>query len=255
MIPRMPDNFKGTTLKKTKYILNTPRKWTNEEINWVKDLKEKGYSIKDISESIERDLVSTSIKLKRLQKKDKNYNSKNINLKYSENLNFFNLIKPLSVLDLYAANSWYKDKIEVITNDKDSQFNCNFNLDALKCLTKLYSENYKFDLIDLDPFGSAFDCFDLSIKMAEKGLIITFGEFGHRRFRRLDFVQYRYDIYDFENFKKENMIKKVLNIGLSNKKKLNEISTIQYGNIFRTYFQIEKIKITSQWGEKNDDLS
>ena len=54
--------------------------------------------------------------------------------------------------------------------------------------------NYRFDLIDIDPFGSAYDCFDLSIKIAEKGLIITYGEMGHIRWKRLDYVNRIYNI-------------------------------------------------------------
>ena len=62
----------------------------------------------------------------------------------------------------------------------------------------------KFDLIDLDPFGSAYDCFDLAIKMAKKGLCITLGELGHKRWKRLDFVSSHYGIDNIDNLTLSN---------------------------------------------------
>ena len=102
-------------------------------------------------------------------------------------------------------------------------------------------ENSKFDLIDLDPFGSAFDCFDLSIEMARKGLIITLGEIGHKRWKRLDFVRRHYDITSLDDFTSENIVKEIIKIGERNKKKLTPIFLNNYRNISRVYFKIEKL--------------
>ena len=41
-------------------------------------------------------------------------------------------------------------------------------LDFSKNIINMSSLNKKFDVVDLDPFGSAFDCFDLAIKIASK---------------------------------------------------------------------------------------
>ena len=54
-------------------------------------------------------------------------------------------------------------------------------MDALKfCCYEYYCGN-QYDLIDIDPFGSVYDCLELAIKMAKKGIIVTYGEYGHKR--------------------------------------------------------------------------
>jgi len=71
-------------------------------------------------------------------------------------------------LDVYAADCYYK-KFNInkyITNDKDIKRDTDYHMDAFGFISKFY--NNKFDIVDLDPFGSAFDCFDLSIKIAQK---------------------------------------------------------------------------------------
>ena len=120
-------------------------------------------------------------------------------------------------------------------------------MDALKCLCLLYSQNKKFDLIDLDPFGSAFDCFDLSIKMARKGLCVTLGEMGHRFWKRLDFVSKRYDIHELDDFTSDNLIKTIQCIGIQNKKQLIVYRKCDWHNISRVWFIIEPYKEVSQW--------
>ena len=104
---------------------------------------------------------------------------------------------------------------------------------------KYYKE---YDIIDLDPFGSAYDCFDLAIKMAKKGLIITFGELGHKRFKRLDFVRRYYGIETLEDFTTDNLIKHIIKIGERNKKILKPIYVKEWRNISRVYFRIENTK-------------
>jgi tRNA G26 N,N-dimethylase Trm1 len=106
-----------------------------------------------------------------------------------------------------------------------------------------YSKNNKYDLVDLDPFGSAYDCFDLAIKMATKCLIITFGELGHKRFKRLDYVSRHYDINNINDFTTDNLIKEVIKIGKRNKKELTPVFIKDWRNISRVYFEINNIKI------------
>jgi hypothetical protein len=112
---------------------------------------------------------------------------------------------------------------------------------------KLYYEGAKFDLIDIDPFGSAYDCFDLCVKMAKKGLIITLGEIGHKRWKRLDFVRSHYGIEKLEDFTSNRIVDEIIKIGARNKKKLIPIFLNDYRNISRVYFKIETLKITEQW--------
>ena len=113
----------------------------------------------------------------------------------------------------------------------------------------------KYDLIDLDPFGSAYDCSDLAIKMARKGLYVTLGEMGHKRWKRLDYVKTRYGINNLDDFTSDNLIKKIQEIGIQNKKKLNVFACKDWQNISRVWFVIEPYKETSQWEDKNFDES
>lgn len=99
-------------------------------------------------------------------------------------------------------------------------------------------------MVDLDPYGGAFDCFDLAIKIATKGIAITFGELGHIRWRRFDYVRSRYGISFIEDFIVDNLIKKVILIGESNKKKLTPIFDCKLNKGHRVYFKIEKTRVS-----------
>jgi len=245
----MPSEYKGDKIEKTEYTKTAPRRWTDKELEWCKQLKKEGYTNKEVAESVDRTIVSVRIKLKREKKKNGTYNAPHKDKKYQTNTNFMEYLQPNSVLDLYSANSYYKryDNIDLTTNDINESFDTDYNLDAHKLICKLYYDNKKYDLIDLDPFGSAFDSFDLAIKMAQKGLIITFGEMGHKRFKRLDYVSRYYDIYKLEDFNIDNLISYVQNIGIRNKKKLSVVYKKEWKNIARVYFEIAEHKITEQW--------
>ena len=241
---KLPDEYKGQFIKNGGLTTHQPRKWTEKEIEFAIDMKEKNFTIKEIAEALDRDLVQVQIKMKRISKNNNTYNFKHKEDKYFYNELFLNEIKPKSVLDLFSgAYSFYEDKVEELyTNDINEKFNTYYNCKAEKLVCKLHFEGCKFDLIDIDPFGSAYDCFDISIKMAKKGLIITFGELGHLRFKRIDYVQRMYGINSMQDFTIENLIKEVQNIGIRNKKNLIPVHTRNWKNIARVYFKIEKLK-------------
>lgn len=156
------------------------------------------------------------------------------------------------MLDLFAGVSWYKDRgLEtLVTNDKDQRFDTTWHADALLCLAGEFVDGQRYDIVDLDPYGSAYDCFDLAIKTAKKGLIVSFGEWGHKRWKRYDFVRPRYGISGDETFTPEAFIEEVQRLGAINKKKLNVTDSVKYNNFLRVYFSIEKLKITEQWREE-----
>lgn len=255
-IPIMPDEYKGNFRKKNKYNDDVAREWTNDEIKWCLNLKEKGFTIKEIAQSIDRGTTSVSIKMKRLSKKNDNYNTNHIDEKYEINKLFFDIIKPKTILDVYCGTkSYWKNNtnVAVTTNDKDDSIEADFHLDALKFLCLLYADGKKYDLIDLDPFGTSYECFDLAIKMANKGIIITLGEMGHKRFKRFDFVRNAYGINNIDNFNSLNMIKEIKRIGLINKKKLTIEFIKDWNGISRVWLSIEKYKSTEQWNNKFED--
>jgi|LUMV01.1.fsa_nt_gb hypothetical protein len=239
---KLPEKYKGNKKKNGGYTHNTPRSWTKEEIGWAEMLKKKGLNIKSIAKCLDRDVVSVSVKMKRLQKKDGiSYNDKHRGEKYETNKKFLELIKPKSVLDLYAgATSYYFKKTKRLTsNDIMVECDTSYNMDSFKLICKLYSEGEKYDLIDLDPFGSAFDCFDIALKMAKKGIIITFGEYGHKRWGRLDFLGQRYDMKTTQDIAADKFVKKIKQIAKRNKKKVLPVYIKEWRNIVRIYFKIK----------------
>lgn len=261
MIEKMPDEYKGQVGKITDYVNSAPREWTKKEIEWLLEKHSQGFSTEEIAYSMGRTQVSVSIKLKRLKKKNDSYNEKHLEEKYDFNFAFLEKIEPKTILDLYCGEkSFWKNNTncDVVTNDIDKNIVADYHADALKTLCALYSIGNKYDLIDLDPFGSAYDCFDLAIKMASKGICITLGELGHKRWKRLDFVERFYGITNFESLTIENLIKHIQNIGLRNKKKLNVIFKKEWQNIGRVWFEIEPIKILEPQNKKpkkNEQIS
>lgn len=245
----MPVEFYGEVKKGSVYVKSSPRAWTENELQWVIESMEKGYSVAQIAKSIGRTDISVAVKVKRLGKKTDTYNDANRNLKYTANLNYLNLISPKSVLDVYAANSYYKQhpEIELIDNDKDSKFDTKYHLDGLRFLCAMYQDNRKFDVVDLDPYGSAYDCFDLALKIAKKGIVVSFGEWGHKRWKRYDFVRPRYGISNNEEFTTDAFIQEIQRIAQTNHKQLEVVDSLKYANFVRIYFKISKLKITEQW--------
>ena len=255
MIPKMPEEYKGKVNKNGGYTSSSPRKWTLEELAWIEDLINKGYSNKDIAESVDRTVTSVAIKVKRLGKKDGSYNADHVLEKYEINKKFLDDIDPITALDCYAGEKdFYFDTLQYksLSNDINRDYDTTYHMDAFKLLCKLYSEDNKFDLIDLDPYGSAYDCFDLAIKMAQKGIVITFGELGHKRWKRLDFVSRYYGITCLDDFTLQNLINHVQMIGQRNKKNLIVCYQKEWRNIARVWFKIEPLKIIDQWKGKVD---
>jgi hypothetical protein len=249
----MPDEFKGKIMKRSQEKKSNPRRWTDKELEWCKSLREEGFNNKKIAQSVDRTKVSVRIKLKRELKKNGNYNAPYRDKKYKVNGDFMEYLNPNSVLDAYASSNPYYNRyndVDLTTNDINDKFDTDYNMDAHNLLCYLYYKNNKYDLVDLDPFGSAFDCFDLAIKMARDGLIITFGEMGHKRFKRLDFVRRYYGIDDLDDFTVDSLISTVQDIGARNKKKLTVVHKKSWRNISRVYFKIDKLKITEQWDKE-----
>ena len=253
-IPMMPQEYRGKSLSKGDYTKTIPQKWTKEEIEWVKKLKTDGYSISEIAESTGRSEVSIQIKLKRLGKSENKYNARHVVEKYEVNEKFLNEINPTNVLDVYTGEKDFYQNYERITNDKNENIKADYHLDALQFVCLMYSQGKKFDFVDLDPFGSSYDCFDLAIKMAKKGIAITLGELGHKRWKRLDFVSSRYDINSLEEFTIEKIIAHIQKIGVHNKKNLIVYDFKEWQHIGRVWFKIEPLKITSQWSDSNESL-
>lgn len=253
-IPSMPAEYVGSVSVHNGEYVSESREWTKQEIEWVSELRSRGWSAADIAESIGRTEASVSIKLKRIGKSNKTYNSDHIADKYRTNRAYLKQVHPKTLLDMFAGeHSWWKqnsDGTTVTTNDQNTAFHTDYNERAEMLIHRLYYEGLKYDVIDLDPFGSAFDCLDLAIKMAQRGIIITLGEMGHKRFKRLDFVRRYYGITSLEDFTTQRIVEEIQRIGARNKKLLTPVFIKEWRMISRVYFTIQPLKITEQWEKK-----
>jgi hypothetical protein len=236
------------------YIKTDPKKWNDQEVQQLLELV-KTHTNQQVADIMGRNLISIKAKLKKVRKKLGEYNEKHLQEKYELNDKFMEILKPKTILDAFSGKTSYYEKYQnakITTNDINENNKAQYHLDYLKLLCKLYYENNKYELVDLDPYGSAYDGIDLAIKMATRGFIITLGEIGHKRFSRLDFVRNRYGIQNLNEFTIDKMIEKVKAIGLANKKKLIIVFQGNWQNISRVYFLIENIKITEQWDKKKE---
>lgn len=231
----MPNEYKGKLLKHNPLVINQPRQWTKEEIEWATNLRNEGYTVKEIAYSLDRDYTQVSIKMKRIAKTLGEYNVKHAAEKYLTNAEFYHHLKPKTILDLYAGKQsyWLVHTEKVYSNDKNVQFTKNNSyLPAMKLIELLKWEWVKYDLIDIDPFGSGVEEFRQAVPLANKGIILTLGEMGHVRFKRLDFVSKHYGIKTLEEFTVENIVDKILN----EFKELNVWRICKWQNIARVYF-------------------
>jgi hypothetical protein len=247
----MPKEFYGELKTSTEFVKSVPRAWTNNELQWCLDSLKSGFTVREISEAIGRTEISVQVKLKRMTKTDDSYNDKNRGLKYAANQFFLDTVQPKTVLDVFAGNSFYKnvEGLTVTDNDKDEKFDTAYHLDALKLLCSFYVEGKKFDVIDIDPYGSAYECFDLALKMAKKGVVVSFGEWGHKRWKRYDFVRPRYGIDGADGFVADAFISEFQRIALLNHKTATVFDVLQYGNFLRVYFVLDRFKTVEQWGK------
>lgn len=247
---RLPVEYVGEMKMNGGYTKSQPRAWTEEEIKWMFMLRSKGRNPEYIAECLDRSVVSVSIKLKREGKKNGTYNDLHRDDKYATNKLFLDEVSPSSVLDIYSGmKSWWKSNCsgEVLTNDLNPEADSMYHEKAEYLIHKLYYEGMSFDLVDLDPFGSAYDCFDCAIKMARKAIVITYGEMGHRRFNRLDFVRRHYGIESMEEYTIGRLIDETVKIGLRSKKLLTPRYIRNYPGISRVYYTVETFKVTEQW--------
>lgn len=237
---KLPQEHIGEKLTPNGLTKNQPRRWTTQEESHALLLREKGLTNHQIAFCLERDVVQVGIKIKRLLKKTGEYNDRHQQDKYQTNDLFLALLQPSTVLDLFAGpDSYYHDKVEeVYTNDVNPDYGTYYNERAEVLAATLANEGQTFDLVDVDPFGAAFDCLESALQLADRGLVVTFGELGHRRWKRLDYVGPRYGIAKVEEFTAEYLAKFVQGAGEKYGKKLDLIFLRKWHNIARAYYII-----------------
>lgn len=242
-VPKMPNEFKGKErITHHKDYDRFSRDWTKEEEKWIWNLYKSGYKIKEMAESVDRDITSVSIKIKRLKKRYNEYNERHLEDKYNGNFEFLKLFdKNVTILDVFCGvNSFYeREGYNVLTNDKNKNINAIYHMDADKFLSLMLDEGNKFDIVDLDPFGASIIYLEKALKIAEKGLVMTLGELGHKRFKRLDFISRYYpNITKIEDITIDNMIKYILEYSKKQGYNLSVVIKKDWNQTGRVWFKI-----------------
>lgn len=257
------DSFKYKTPRRKKnnsvplYRENNAKhkRWSDDENEWCNMLLEEGYSINDISVSVGRSKESVKAKMNNLLKKTNRYNEGHIEEKFNYNVSFANAVigstmssRQASILDLYCGynsfwNQYAESKknihVKVTTNDSNLNIEADYNEKAEQLIHKLYYEGNTYDIIDIDPFGSPYECIELSVKMAKKGLCVTFGDLKTKQYKTLDFFRDRYDIESLDDLNVESLIAYVQKVGRRNKKTLEVFHCSKWRHLARVWFRIK----------------
>jgi len=184
---------------------------------------------------------------------DKLNYGKDQSMKQAVSLEFAKSINAKTILDVYAGRkSMWKDKgYRIVTNDIDKTAEVDFHMDADKFVSKIYSEKKKFDIVDLDPYGSAFQCIPTAVKLIKKGLIVSYGDYNNWRFHRYKIIVARYgnfkDIKNYKDFEDVMILHTMYLAEVYGKVKLEIWKFFKTSNnFFRVYYKIkEKINWTS----------
>ena len=168
------------------------KKSTEEKIEEAIRLKSEGFSNQHIADKLGVGVTRIKDYLSIKKKKDNVYNLDHLEDKYGLNDDFFNIIKPKSILDTCCGQrkfwaDYKKFGCKVVSNDNmhDEKASPDYlmTLKANQLLEAYKLAGTKFDLVDVDPYGNPADCLEAAVKVAKKGLIITFGEFKRMRYR------------------------------------------------------------------------
>ena len=215
-IPMFSNNLKKESkeIKYQNFLLKT-RKWSKEEEDWAWQLYKDGYNYNEIAYSLDREHSSSvPLKMKRLKKKYGEYNDPHREEKYRKNEMFIKLFnnEHLTILDCFCGKTKFYNNLSknVHNNDINKEIKCDTNLDANNLLEKFIVERKKFDIVDLDPYGACILYLENALQVATKGLIMTLGEYGHKRWNRLDFISKHYDITNIEDLTIDNLISQIV---------------------------------------------
>ncbi len=229
------------------------RTWSKEDIDSLIEYKSMGYNDRQIARKLNRTQEAIRGMWRKNKRKVVGSNIPGIEDKPKYNSMFLNDIKPKSIFDGFAGEtSFYEEyslikNVTLISNDNDPAYATShtYNEDAELLMAKLFGHKQKYDLVDIDTFGSPFDYIRLGIKLAKKGIIITFGEFYTKQFgENNDHIDRCYNIKSIEDLTIESLIEEVKRMGRQCLKTLNEKYIIhnKHKTNYRVYFEIETYK-------------
>ena len=245
-LENFPEERWGSFTKQTEFTYTQPRHWVKEETNLLIEWYRKGYSVDAIAQALSRSPKSITNKVRRVKKwVIDEYNSPEArDAKYNCNQKFVNMLdKPKSCIDTFAGCGSYwsnNTKMKVTTNDYNEEFDTMYHMEAERFLAKMYAEKKTFDVVDVDPYGSPFLCIDNAVAIAKKGLILTFGEKGHRQQNRTDYVDKCYGINNIDKLNIKEIINYVKKRAKAYNKVVEEKIIFESNSIWRVYFVVNK---------------
>jgi hypothetical protein len=239
-----------TTQKTATHNHFPAKKWESpdsvvSDIDVIVVLKANGYNTDQIATAASRTSESINNKSKSFSTKTIGSNTAGIKGKYETNDIFLSQIKPKSILDLHAGKHSYYDpyssinNTKLITNDKKYKGHT-YKGDAGKVASLLYGQGESFDIVDIDPFGSAYSCFMSGIQMADKALIITFGDIKNAiQYRNIQTYGPRYSVLEIEELTISKILNEVNRIASICKKVLTIKHHLTTGKMHRIYFEVK----------------
>lgn len=217
------------------------RLWTKEEDEFLLDMKKYGIRVVVISKALLRTVASTNNRYRYLSLINNTYNEGHREDKYKSNEEFCKVLGNVdSILDAYSGvSSYWKRHLEssgafVITNDINENINAAFHVPAKTLVKRFKKLGARFDIVDLDPFGSAYECFDDAIEICKKGLIMTFGDkIGVRSNKNLPLERYNCSKYD-----EEKIIRYFVSRAEKKGVNLTKVIHKHWKHTWRVYFKI-----------------
>jgi hypothetical protein len=146
-------------------------------------------------------------------------------------------------LDVFCGEKKFYEKDYIAkSNDIKKSIECDSHLDVEELLDLCLKQGEKYDLVDLDSFGATIQYLDRTLEIATKGIIMTLGELGHRRWKRLDFIsKYYKNITKVEDITIENMVEWIIEHSKTKGVFLEVVVKKDWGSIGRVWFKINNI--------------
>ena len=225
--------------------------WTKEEDRLMLQMYEEKFTPFAIAERLGRSESAIKTRIVKVGQKNNTYNIDHIQEKYEINNDFFEEILPKTILDPFSGFNryWYSnfsDRADlIIDNDIDKKIESMLHTTALEVLKLMESLNKKFDLVDIDPYGSPSLYIDLGIKLSKKGLILTFGDLKKMRNYPIQNKDYIRNNYGLDLDISKTTLKDLVNhiIDLADKKyskQLKVYAICNWKTCDRVYFKVGK---------------
>lgn len=221
--------------------------WTDVKLKELEYYMKQGATTKFLMNHFGKTRPSIECAVDRVKKMNYTYDLDHHNDKNIINSDFFNHLKPKTILspltdiDRYWQKT-YGSQCHVIENTPDRNIGVSTHMEIIDCLTLCKSLGQHFDIVDLDTFGDCSRFIEFGIEMADKGLIINECAISRlRRFHnRKNHVRNKLNInVDTDKARISDIINYVKSLALSKyNKKLIVFKAMEWDNCCRIWFEI-----------------